>query len=215
MRYFSLLLLCFLLTACSQTQQGIGDTISVAIFGSPDVQLSDQQIRDMPYANMYARINDGSRIFVVLAFAENGQLKWLTQDRAMLVTQNGRLVKTTGLENNLNEVSDLQHDPLLKAKSLVEGAKWTRTLTWTQDKQLHMVTANSVFHLAGTEPLTILGITKTYQLVEENVEVPELNTRYRNRFWIDLASGAVSQAEQYVGPEFFPVEITILNPYTR
>ncbi len=40
------------------------------------------------------QLNDGPQLFVVLAFAENGQQKWVTQDQAVIVTQNARIVKT-------------------------------------------------------------------------------------------------------------------------
>ena len=48
---------------------------------------------NLPYASLYARLNEGPRIFVVLGYSEQGQQKWVTQDQAMLVTQHGRLVK--------------------------------------------------------------------------------------------------------------------------
>lgn len=53
----------------------------------------------------------GPRLFVVLAYAENGQQKWVTQDRATLVTQHGRIVKTRLAGDNLLEVNNLAADP--------------------------------------------------------------------------------------------------------
>ena len=56
--------------------------------------MTDDEIQNMPYASQYMQLNGGPQLFVVLAFAENGQQKWVTQDRAILVTQHGRIVKT-------------------------------------------------------------------------------------------------------------------------
>lgn len=211
-RYFSLLLACLLLSACSQTQRGIGDTLAIAAFGMSDVEVDAQTLRTLPYSSIYARLNDGPQIFVVAAFAEEGQVKWLSSDRVLLVTQNGRLTKTVGYRDNLLEVTDRQHDPLLNPQTLKEGATWTRTLSWTEGQQFHSATAQSVFHLDGREPLEIAGTTLDTLRVEEEVTVPSLGRHYRNHFWIDPATGIVRKAEQYIGPDFIPVNITILKP---
>lgn len=211
MRYL-LLLASLLLSACSQTQRGIGDTLAIAAFGMPDVELSDASLRDLPYSSIYARLDDGPQIFVVAAFAEEGQVKWLSSDRVLLVTQNGRLTRTVGYRDNLLETTDRQHDPLLHPQNLKEGASWTRTLSWTEDRQFHSATVNSVFHLDGSEPLMIAGTPLNTLRVEEEVTVPSLNRHYRNRFWIDPATGIVRKAEQFIGPDFIPVNITILKP---
>ncbi|GAM61132.1 hypothetical protein JCM19232_4074 [Vibrio ishigakensis] len=40
------------------------------MFGEKDIQLSQQELRDSPYASLYARVDDGRQIHMVLAFAE-------------------------------------------------------------------------------------------------------------------------------------------------
>ena len=76
----------------------------------------------MPYASQYMQLNGGPQLFVVLAFAEDGQQKWVTQDQATLVTQHGRLVKTLLGGDNLIEVNNLAADPLIKPAQIVDGA---------------------------------------------------------------------------------------------
>nr|WP_250911047.1 YjbF family lipoprotein [Escherichia coli] len=75
--------------------------------------MTDDDIQNMPYASQYMQLNGGPQLFVVLAFAEDGQQKWVTQDQATLVTQHGRLVKTLLGGDNLIEVNNLAaHDGL-------------------------------------------------------------------------------------------------------
>lgn len=50
-------------------------------------------------------------------------------------------------------------------------------------------------------------------MLEEDVTVTELKTHYHNRYWVDARSGAVIKTEQFIGPDYFPIETTILNPY--
>lgn len=213
MRYLFMVVVCFLVAACSQSQKGIGETFKLALFGTPDVELTPEQVHDIPYASMYARINDGSQIFMVLAYAEHGDLKWVSRDKAMLVTRNGRLVKTLGLSDNLLEVTNLASDPLAHPQRITDGTEWTRIQSWTEDKQLRSATLVSRFTLAGTETITVLNAPHAYRVINEDVTVTELNTHYQNRFWIEPGTGAVRKAQQFVGPGNFPVETITLNPY--
>lgn len=216
MRYFPLLLISLLLIACSKEQKGMGDTLKLAVFGQPDVELTEQQVRDTPYASMYARLNEGSRIFVVLGFKEPQLLKWVTHDAASFTTTYyGRLVATSGLTDNLQQVTNLEQDPLHNSKALTEGMSWKRTLFWTEEQKPHSVTLTSVFHLKDNQPLTRFGKTYYYRLAVEEVTAVESGIHYRNRFWINPITGSVDQSEQFIGPDFFPIEMTLLKSYSR
>ena len=100
-----IILICLLLQACSGPIKGLGNSLWNSVFGTPGVQLTDEDIRNMPYASQYMRLNNGPQLFVVLAFAENGQQKWVTQDQAVIVTQNYRIVKTHLGTDNLLDVT--------------------------------------------------------------------------------------------------------------
>ena len=128
----ALILICLLLQACSATTKELGNSLWDSLFGPPGVQLTDDDIQNMPYASQYMQLNGGPQLFVVLAFAEDGQQKWVTQDQATLVTQHGRLVKTLLGGDNLIEVNNLAADPLIKPAQIVDGASWTRTMGWTE-----------------------------------------------------------------------------------
>lgn len=114
MKRLALILICLLLQACSATTKGLGDSLWDSLFGTPGVQLTDDDIQNMPYASQYMQLNGGPQLFVVLAFSENGQQKWVTQDGATIVTQHGRLVKTLLSGDNLIDVNNLAADPLAK-----------------------------------------------------------------------------------------------------
>ncbi len=118
MKRLALILICLLLQACSATTKGPGDSLWDSLFGTPGVQLTDDDIQNMPYASQYMQLNGGPQLFVVLAFSENGQQKWVTQDGATIVTQHGRLVKTLLGGDNLIDVNNLATDPLAKPDRL-------------------------------------------------------------------------------------------------
>ncbi|HCC12244.1 MAG TPA: hypothetical protein DEQ39_15395, partial [Atlantibacter hermannii] len=97
MKRIAIITVCLLLQACSASLTGLGKSLWNSVTGQDGVTLTDDEIHNMPYASQYMTLNRGPQLFVVLAFSQDGQQKWVTQDQAMLVTQNGRLIKTTGL----------------------------------------------------------------------------------------------------------------------
>ncbi|WP_034911422.1 YjbF family lipoprotein [Erwinia sp. 9145] len=212
MRNLSLLLICLLLQGCTQTQKGLGETVKLALLGPDDVQVSDEQVENLPYASMYLRLNDGQRIFVVLGFDENGQQKWITRDKAMVVTQHGRLVKTLGLATNLTDVSNLQQDPLGNPLHLTEGASWTRLISWTEQGQFHAAAAVSHFTRTDDEVLTLAGKRVACRVWQEEVELTADGKSWTNTFWVDTTTGQIRQSIQRPGGNAFTIETTILKP---
>ncbi|TNV16412.1 YjbF family lipoprotein [Buttiauxella sp. B2] len=208
MQRLAILLVCLLLQACSDTTKGLGSSLWHSVAGDDGIQLTNDDIQNMRYASQYMRINNGPQIFVVLAYDENGQQKWVTQDRAMIVTEHGRIVKTMGLGDNIEQVTNLANDPLAKVSQIIDGVSWTRQIAWTEHQQVRMTTAHSTFAWDGNDTLKIAGSTTPVRVLEE--EVTASGKTWHNRFWID-SEGQVRQSKQYIGPEYWPVTTILLK----
>lgn len=203
-----IILLCLLLQACSGTTKGLGGALWDSVFGTPGVHLTDEDIQDMPYASQYMQLNGGPQLFVVLAFSENGQQKWATQDQSILVTQHGRLVKTQLPGDNLLEVNNVAADPLITPNRITDGADWTRTLGWTEHGQVRYATARSQFRWAGQDTVTVGSDVTVVRVLEEQVETEQKS--WTNRFWID-SEGQIRRSLQYLGADWFPIETTLIK----
>ncbi|RJT23356.1 YjbF family lipoprotein [Buttiauxella izardii] len=208
MQRLVILLSCLLLQACSDTTKGLGSSLWRSVMGDDGIQLTHDEIQNMRYASQYMRINNGPQIFVVLAYDENGQQKWVTQDRSMIVTEHGRIVKTTGLGDNLQQVTNLASDPLINANQIIDGASWTRQMAWTEHKQVRMATARSTFTWDGTDTLKIAESTTPVRVLDE--EITADGKSWHNRFWID-SEGHIRQSKQYLGPDYWPVNTILLK----
>ncbi|MBB1199258.1 YjbF family lipoprotein [Enterobacteriaceae bacterium 89] len=203
-----IVLLCLLLQACSASTEGVGKSLWHSIFGTPGVQLTDDDIQNMPYASQYMQLNNGPQLFAVLAFSENGQQKWATEDRGTIATRHGRIVKTLLGGDNLLSVSNLDDDPLIKPNQIVDGASWTRTMGWTEHRQVRYAVVHSEFHWDGTDTLTLAGKSTSVRVLVEDASTDQ--TSWRNRFWLD-SEGQVRQSEQYLGAGFFPVKTFMIK----
>jgi hypothetical protein len=204
----SLLLVCLLLQACSATTKGLGSSLWHSIAGTDGVQLTDDDIQNMRYASQYMSINGGPQLFVVLAYDEDGQQKWVTQDRAMINTARGRVVKTTGLGDNLQQVTGLAEDPLAKANQIVDGAGWTRQMTWTERQQVRSATARSSFTWDGTDTLKVGSSVTPVRILDE--EITAAGKTWHNRFWVDT-EGQIRRSKQFIGPNYWPITTVLLK----
>lgn len=218
---------CLSLSGCSQRISALNDTIKLALLGNEDVVLTPEQVSANPYASIYVKIEDTAQAFVVLAFAESKislssvknapealELKWLSADKGMLVTVNGRLVKTHNLlMGNLAAVESDTPDPLLLGLHLSSTPKtWTRTLDW-QPGYHYGYQAKSEFKLISDENILINGTPTQALHFSESVSVDALNIQYQNEFWLDPQTGSVIKSHQKIAPNLPFIDITLLKPF--
>lgn len=205
--------LCVMLSGCTQRFQDTNATIKEAFFGIDSVEMSTEQVANLPYASAYARINDEHRIFLVLAYAEQNpatgetQLKWMSSDKAMIVTENGRIIKTLSLPSaNLVSLSATQTLPTPSAAN----APWQAQYDWQPNYSFgHQANVQSRF--VKNEWLTSLLWSKETQLIEETVAFEALGRTMSNQFWVDEQNTIVKSA-QWVVPNKLHIELEILKP---
>ncbi|MDE8742007.1 YjbF family lipoprotein [Pectobacterium polaris] len=208
--FFSILLI-----GCSQNMEQVGKTFKLAFIGQDDTHVSAKQVANTPYASAYLKVGKAPQAFVVLAFAEQNQLKWVGADKNMVATQHGRLVKTQGFGEDITYVDNLQQDPLtlglLKASTPMT---WQSRVEWAQVFRGGYET-QSVFQARGKETVKILDTSRELLRFDEQVTVPALNESYTNSYWLDPTNGSVIQSQQYMGPDMALVKFTVLKPYVQ
>ncbi|MEZ8464785.1 YjbF family lipoprotein [Vibrio splendidus] len=220
------------LAGCSQQFQDVNSTFDEAFFGSSDVELSKEYIQNLPYSSIYAEVNDQGKIFMVLAYVgENPQtgaeqLKWMSSDKAMIVTENGRIVQTLLLP--YENLSGLAFQPLNTFSSANSSSpdsssstfdvsanpgaqKWQAVYDW-QPNYRFGYKANITRTYAGNEtvetPLASID-TKKFQ---EKIQFPMLEQEITNKYWVD-SKGKVVKTIQYLGPDMTRLELTVLKHY--
>ncbi|MDY4384043.1 YjbF family lipoprotein [Pectobacterium brasiliense] len=204
-----------LLTGCSQNMEQVGKTFKLAFLGQDDTHVTAKQVANTPYASAYLKVGKAPQAFVVLAFAEQNQLKWIGADKNIVVTQRGRLVKTQGFGEDITYMDNLQQDPLtLGLLKTSTPMTWQSRVEWAQVFRGGYDT-RSVFQARGKETVKILDTSRELLRFDEQVTVPALNESYTNSYWLDPANGSVVQSQQYMGPGMALVTFTVLKPYVQ
>ncbi len=152
---------------------------------------------------------------MVLATSEQGQQKWVTADKNMVVTQNGRVVKTIGFNEDIVYVSNVSRDPLFQGLLKSDTPKkWHYKTVWSQVFK-GGYEQFSEFESKGYETVTVLEKSRQLHRFDEKVTVPALNKTYTNNYWLNPENGMVIKANQHIGPDLALIQFTILKPYAQ
>ncbi len=216
MKIFILLILSFTLFGCSQKFQDVNATAYEVLLGNDDVQITTSEIQNLPYSSMFVKMNDQGKIFMVLAYAEANpetqvqQLKWMSSDRAMITTENGRIVQTLLLPYE-NLVSIENNAPNFDVSANPKSQQWQSRYDWQPEYRFGYI-ANIVRSYVESEivttPLTSIQ-TKKYI---ETVNFPALEAEIENTYWVD-ANGRVVKTMQSIGPSMTHLELTIVKDF--
>lgn len=211
-----LIIILSLIAGCSQRFQNVNATISEALFGFDDIALSKEEVSELPYASMYVRINQGPQLFMVLAYAEtnpvtgNSQLKWFSSDKAMITTENGRIVKTNRLPGaNLVGLSSSTQLALPTSETIAWQAEydWQPGYHFAQRAQVES-------YPVGTGVTKSLLWEKQTRHIKEVVTFNHSQQVMENNYWID-ERGSVVKSHQQLIPHLLEVEFEVLKPYVE
>lgn len=218
-RLFGLLFVISLTVGCTQRIQDFGESFKFAYHGYPDITKSWEEIQRLPYASMYAQLDGGPRGFLVLGFVEPSQhpapnLKWLSAENEMLVTRDGRLVKTVNLtQGNLIKTIYDSPDPLSYGLlDLPMPQSWSYHIDW-QPNNHSGYQVRATFERGETSTLDFNGTPIKTVSFYEKISIPELNKQYTNRYWVNAQTGRLIQSYQYLAPGLPAVTLTYLKDY--
>tara|TARA_R110002050_G_scaffold98194_2_gene204104 strand:+ start:990 stop:1706 length:717 start_codon:yes stop_codon:yes gene_type:complete len=215
------------LFGCSNTSTQIAGMVKESIIGLPDKVVSANIIENNPYASIYVKVNELSQAYVLLAFAEppqtipattfskqNTELKWVSSDSALLVSRNGRLLKTVNLfDGNLVALNSEQTDPVALGLHLsTTPMQWRSTIDWQPGYHVSYQ-QHSTFTFIADETIIINDKPIIVKKFNEHVVVPSIKIEYTNQFWVDASNGLVMKSHQKIAPNLSFIDITLLKTY--
>ena len=195
---------CFLLffvvslTGCSNPLDTHFTNIKLAILLNKDASITLEEVKASKVE--LALIKSGSRpvALIAKAFDENDKAKWISQDKAMLVIKDGRVIRTVGFLNDQLGIYSGTQDPLVDPLS-IDGKTWSRLIDWSIGE--YGYASESIFEI-GSEKLSVFGHTFETLYVTEKVVQPESNSlflstdNWTNEFWFDKSTGKLLQSYQ-------------------
>lgn len=194
---FSLLVL----SSCSFIDYGqLPATIKDSIYGK-DIIIDDDFFNAQKYSFAKIRIGKSIVAIAVLASASKEEYLWISQDGARIHTNNGRIVKTFGLQH---DVSTLDGSQNIKLTSFVN---YDPSKLHRRNILLELSNPNAI--IAQQFTLTEKGIDSKYfnsMLYTEDFTSGKLAFNGTNYYWVD-PKGRVIKTEQFIHPSLPKVVI--------
>jgi hypothetical protein len=198
----------------SPTLDLVGKTLAGGSKTDSGYPLTLAQISALPYATLGARFGGGAPIVMVLATVDGDELRWVSADRVILVTRDGRLTQTVGLPRDLRATQIVAADPLVQIlnSGVIDSAPKIGRYIDMSHQDAFGVVVESRYSIVGVETITILGVPHASLHVREHVNMPAWRWSTNNDFWIDQETAKVRKARQQYCPEVAAIEYEILKP---
>jgi hypothetical protein len=191
------------------------EAITYAVVGAPDTDINRDAINNLPYASISAKIGSGPRSLLVLGKLENGREHWFSADRAVIVTRNGRIIKTAGFPENLRDTLPGDRDPVNRIlhKKWYDGKKHEIGFIRRLDMEGNFgIPVKSKFETLGPREIYIAGIKIETILVKELNRAFSINWTFNNFYWVDAYDGYIWKSSQHIARSFPPIDIEVLKP---
>ena len=207
------------LTACAGTYHSYIDNLQLAFAKSEDVQLSLTEVLNAPSDLLYVKHGERAVAAMALYNIEAGQHKWISADNALLVMEQGRIVRTLGFSNDLLHLTDTASDPIRQAAKLSGDNLWLRQADWQAGEYGYVL--RSRFEVIPEQTLQFFQQPLQTTLVIEHVqydnksEYLRFDGHWQNRFWFDTASGTLIKSEQTLAPFWQPLNMTYISRIAR
>jgi hypothetical protein len=173
--------------------------------------ISLDQAAAVPYASLGFRLDGGSQTLLVLATNNNGDQLWTAKSRIVLLTRNGRLLRSVGLPKNRGSTTDTQSSTPPPAAAVKAPFRSTRIVDLA-DIGAYSVRLNCSATARGLQLIRILGTAIVTIRVDETCQSESLRWSFTDSYWVDAESGFVWKSLQHPHPGGGTLEIEILRP---
>ena len=185
-----------------------------ATFGAPDLPLTRDQIANLPYASIRAKIGKGPDALMILGRVDGPDLHWVSADRVVMATRNSRVIKTANLP--LDNVKETRFgpsgDPVTNSLHLLgaQGADVERFIDFQFDRRFGARIVSRL-DIVGEARLVILDLAFDCVVVRETGRSLDHNWQFENRYWAEASTGFVWKSVQSVARDLPPISIEVLK----
>lgn len=199
-----------LVVGCNSMTSTAYQTINLAIRGA-DSSITTDMINRLGKTALIARLGQAEAL-LVLAGRSGVTSEWHGPSQ-FLVTRNGRLVQSAGSPDNSDLLAPLAaDDPFLgDLRLLQDGQQLTRVVDYPK-RFLTGLPQHARYTLGPVESVDIMGVERTLQRIDEAIDMPTLNFRATNYYWMAPESGQVLASAQHLTPDQPALYLTEVSP---
>lgn len=206
-RYLIVCLTLFFLINCT-TQKITGPYNYMIDIVSQDSIVINKAIKESKYASSIIKIDKDDELFSVLASYDNGIEKWVTDNNISLKINQGKIVRTNGLEYDFEILGykgfnfDLNHKNSASLLRFFDPNSGYLEIFFE-----YKIIAEGI----SKKPLS--NSEYAYRLIEESFSVPLIKWKGNNYYWVDDKNN-VWLTKQILNPFDKKIRIKVLKKYS-
>ena len=208
-----IIVLAFLLNSCANNiYNELGSLIS-DMFSNKDI--SQEEINKIPYASLQMKIGRSPFSLIVLEEDLGDSLKWTSSNLIKIYTKNGKIIKFSGIDNELVSLQMDPNNPLLTG-TLTDSTDEDLTAFYTfRNPDLFDMPIKSNFKFLSEEEIIYLEekilVNKFIEKSYENL----IRWNFENLYWINPVNNEVIKSIQNITPKNPRVEYKITREYKK
>jgi hypothetical protein len=180
--------------------------------GTGRARVSREQAASVPYASLGYRVNGGNQSMLVLATANNGDLLWTAASHVVLLTRDGRILRSVGLPHDRAAMNPSGTRPVPPPGEALKGAFASQRLADFPDIGAYAVQLSCTTAPRRREIITILGAALATMRVDETCQSRNPRWSFTDNYWVDPESGFVWRSVQNLHPSGIRIQFDILRP---
>jgi hypothetical protein len=199
------------LHGCSELSRSSVSAMKLAMHGQPKVQPTAAEVAAKPFYQLQATSPDGSAV-LILGNLDGQRQAWYGNHGAVVFIEHGRVVQTTGLSQNLDDLQLPADDPFARGLQMLSTPVTYRVIKDWSPGYRYGVPVDATLILAGHEQINILDTTHDVLRVDEQLSAPAMHYHATNHYWVDPHDGFIWKSEQQVAPGL-TLQLVQLRPY--
>lgn len=199
-----------LLCGCNPLMRASWYTLETSVSGPASLNVTRAQVDAVPYPQIL--VTTASSEGVMAMARRRGDLEfWVASGKQVVMMRDGLVVRTVGLGVALDGTRFSGESPFKRGlQHLPAGYTSTRWIDVYAGNRIG-IAVHSRFSPQGTETLRILDKDYALLRIDEQVDVPTLDFRATNHYWVDPQDGFILRSEQYLTPRL-SLKIVQLRP---
>ena len=178
-------------------------SVNSVVFGFPDYEVTEEIFNDYENSFIKVRFGRGPHAILILAYAEDNVYEWIGADSVKIYTLNGRIVKTVGLNSNIEILRP--SDNIFLTSDVYETVN-----LFNPD-----LISSTIHRSMNSRKATIKKLGRSIQVnrIEESFDLDLIGWSGVNLYYQNTTTGQIESSEQRIHPRLPIVKIEYYFKY--
>ena len=178
-------------------------SVNSVFFGFPDYEVTEEIFNEYENSFIKVRFGRGPHAILILAYAEDNVYEWIGADSVKIYTLNGRIIKTVGLNSNIEILRP--SDNIFLTSDVYETIN-----LFNPD-----LISSTIRRSMNSRKATIKKLGRSIQVnrIKESFDLDLIGWSGVNLYYQNITTGQIESSEQRIHPRLPTIKIEYYFKY--